>query len=74
MHDAEKLNSFPKHSLYLLDQVTNIKSIAFETGRPFGLKEDGSVVSVEDNKTTVYKDFTDPNSFAHEVQKMNDQK
>lgn len=23
---------------------------------------------------SVYKDFTDPNSFAHEVQKMNDQK
>ena len=52
-------NDDDPHTMHDYDSWTNIKSIAFETGRPFGLKEDGSVISVEDNKTTVYKDFTD---------------
>ena len=46
-------------TLHDYDTWSEIKSISFESGRPFGLKKDGMVITVENNKTIKYNDFED---------------
>ena len=44
-------------TLHDYDSWTDIKSISFESGHPFGLKKDGTVIWIEDDETVTYKNF-----------------